>query len=357
VTETSDPLRAAIETAAAEDGIAFDGLSVECSGDVCSVEIPPEGFTQVGADAIDELLATYPAYADNWYHWHAEAPQAGDRWDFLRWLEGAEGRGVRARYGDLADGVTEPWGELAIRVSLDGDGGRTYSVCHVEDSGTDRGVADLDVHADPRAAREIARCDERGRYRPLKPAPTLPRGWRIAELDAHELIETVEAFYPATIANWHRERRDELDVTHWRETAGRQTGIYEVVSELPDEAVDWMAEACCVDSQCLKRRRWDRTADDHLDVPRGEGAFPCREPCSLVVAAARQWATLETEERRTYEFELSLSERNQLAALLDAVADGRVDDVREADVADGANRYRARYLRAKLRDLDGGLAE
>ena len=114
-----------------------------------------------------------------------------------------------------------------------------------------------------------------------------------------------------------------------------------------------LAAACCVDSQCLKRREWDEDESTELDVPRGEGEFPCREPCSLVVAAARQWAILENEEPRTYELELTPSERGQIESLIEAVADGRIDEIREADVGDGANRYRARYLRAK-RFADGG---
>jgi hypothetical protein len=167
------------------------------------------------------------------------------------------------------------------------------------------------------------------------------------DLSGSELVRAVDYFYPATVANWYREREGDLDVTHWRETAERQTGIYDVIEELPPEAVEWVAEACCVDSQCLKRRQWDEDEETALDVPRGDGEFPCREPCSLVVAAARKWTTLEEEESREYTFELTPSEREQIEEIVDAVADGRVDEIREADVYEGANRYRARYLRAK----------
>ena len=331
---------------AAADGIEFDGLRVECNGEICSVEVPAEGFTQVSADAVEKLLDSYPAYVDNWQFWHAEAPQAEDRWAFLRWLEAADSSGVRQRYESLRSGSTTEWGQLSITVALDGDESRTYSIRHVEDANAES--ESLDDHDDPQQAREIARLDETGRYRPLKTAPSLRTGWQLVDLDATGLVSAVEWFYPATIANWHREQHGELDVTHWQETAERQTGIYDVIEELPDEAVDWVASACCDDSQCLKRRRWDRTAGDPLDAPRGDGEFPCREPCSLVTAAARKWTTLESEGERTYEIELTLSEMNQLTELVDAVADGRIDEIREADVNDGANRYRARYLRAKI---------
>jgi hypothetical protein len=214
----------------------------------------------------------------------------------------------------------------------------------------------LDVRTDPLDARHLAKLDARGRYRPLKTAPTLRPGWVFPDLDARSVVEAVDAFYPATVANWHLEREGELDVSHWEETAERQTGIYDVVDELDPGAVEWVAESCCVDSQCLKRRMWDVNGETELDAPRGDGVFPCREPCSLVIAASRKWTTLEREEPRTYEFELTPSEKEQIEEIIDAVADGRVAEIREADVADGANRYRARFLRAKRFDADGNLS-
>ncbi|MFC6726629.1 DR2241 family protein, partial [Halobium palmae] len=194
------------------------------------------------------------------------------------------------------------------------------------------------------------------RYRPLKTAPTLRRGWLFTDLSGAELVDCVDAFYPATVANWYREREGDLDVTDWTETAERQTGIYDVIDELDREAVERIAASCCVDSQCLKRRQWDYDEESELAAPRGDEAFPCREPCSLVVAAARKWTKLEREESRSYEFELTPSEKEQLEDLIDAVADDRIDEIREADLKEGANRYRARYLREKRVDADGTLS-
>jgi hypothetical protein len=139
----------------------------------------------------------------------------------------------------------------------------------------------------------------------------------------------------------------------------RQTGIYGLIQTWDrgegHEHVEWVAEASCDDSQCLKRREWQYDDETELDAPGGDGAFPCREPCSLVIAAARKWTKLESEEPETYEFELTPSEKEQLEEIVDAVADGRTDEIRDADVYDGANRYRARFLRAKLFDEDGHL--
>ncbi len=410
VATTLDALRTALET---EDAIAFDGLHVSHDADGYSVETPDNEWGGLDEDELGDALETVSEYVTNWHYWnHSVGGDGTARRAFLRWCErapidadaGATGSHaddehahadhegaddshddhshaatdhdsdheqhhshadddslpVPHRYEALRDGHDREWGQLCVTVRLvdpeDTDepaGERVYDLWHVDDADTD--LAHLDSYDDPRDAREIATFDSDERYRPLNTAPTLVSGWAFTGLSGGELVETIEYFYPATIANWHRERQGRLDVDHWIDTAERQTGIYDVIDELPREAVDWMAEACCVDSQCLRRREWQYDEGDDLDPDGGDEAFPCREPCSLVVAAARKWTVLESEEERTYELELTTSELNQLEELIDAVADGRTDEIREADVYDGANRYRARYLRAKRFDDDGNL--
>jgi len=340
---------------AADDGIAFDGLEVRREGDSVAFATTTGSETVVHVDDLESTAREYGNYVTNWYFWHAVAPDSADRRAFLRWLERADERAVPERYEALETGVVRTWGQLRIEVRLAEDGHRRYALGHVDDADE----TDLEEYGDPLEAREIAKFDDRDRYRPLKTAPSLRTGWRFPDLDAAVLLEAVDFLYPATVANWHREREGTLDVTHWRETVDRQTGIYGVVETWDrgegHEHVDWVAEACCVDSQCLKRREWEYDGETDLGVEGGDGEFPCREPCSLVVAAARQWTKLEGEQSRTYEFELTPSEKAQIEAIVDAVAEGRADEIREADVYDGANRYRTRFLRAKLFDDEGNL--
>jgi hypothetical protein len=335
---------------AAVEGVEFDDLQASIEGDVLVVKTP-DG-TWDGEGDVPPAVAPYVA---NWWVWHALAPQHEPRFRFLRWLEGADERSepeqselersVPKRHAALEEGLSRTWGELHVAVRLGPGGVRQYEVRHAADEGADAAALET---VDPAALEDLIRADADGRYRPLKTAPTLQSGWIAPELGPAACCDVVEAVYPATIANWHRERTGQLDVTHWRETAARQTGMFDVVSDLPDAAVPRVAEACCVDSQCLKRRQWDLDEDTELSVPRGEGEFPCREPCSLVIAAARKWATLEREPAETVTLEVTPAERDQLRDIVDAVADDRVDEIREADVNDGANRYRARYLREKL---------
>jgi len=361
---TPDHVEALVETA--PDGIAFDGLRVE-HGDGYRFRTTDRDRRGLDEETLRKLARDASAVR-NWHFWHAVAPQREDHWTFLRWLEGldtdaktgdtadAPAFDVSAHYARLDSGLDREWGELLLGVTVD-DGRRHYSVRHVDDSGAD--PDELDEHRAPGDAREIARFDDRGRYRPLTTAPTLQTGWRFAGLDAAELLETVGSLYPATVENWYREREGNLDVTHWRETVERQTGIYSVVETWDrgegHDHVEWVAETCCDDSQCLKRRRWAYDDDTELAVDGGDGAFPCREPCSLVIAAAREWTRLEGEEPRRYEFELTPSEKAQIETIVDAVADGRAGDIREADFGDDANRWRARFLRAKLFDDEGRL--
>ena len=340
---------------AAADGIEFDGFAARAEGEGYVLATDQGSETVVGADDLGEAAEEYADYVTNWYFWHAEAPQAEARWAFLRWLEGDDP--VPERYDALADGVVESWGQLRVAVTVDEDGRRRYDLHHEDDADTPAG--ELTDHENPLDAREIAKHDDRERYRPLKTAPTLRTGWRLPDLGPAELVQAVDYFYPATVANWHREREGELDVSHWRDTVERQSGIYGVVKtwdrQEGHEHVNWVAEACCTDSQCVKRREWGYDEDTDLDVDGGDGVFPCREPCSVVIAAARRWTKLEGEQSRTYEFDLTPSEKEQVEAIIDAVADGTTEEIREADVYEGANRYRARFLRAKRFDDDGNL--
>ncbi|XVH31178.1 DR2241 family protein [Haloferacaceae archaeon DSL9] len=356
---------------AADGGIQFEGLYAHAGDEDYDREggyafgTPDGEYASLSEGEFHEVASQHPDYVTNWYFWHsvvggsvrkggveADDPKHHRR-AFVRWLEHADEFDVPERYDRLRDGIVREWGELRTAATLVADGDRRYEIRHVDDAGAD--TESLDVFADPLEAREIRTLDERGRYRPLKTAPSLRAGWALVDLDQRGVFEAVETFYPATVANWNLERHGELDVDHWRETAERQTGIYDIIDELPDEAVAWIAESCCVDSQCLKRREWQLDEETELPVDGGDGRFPCREPCSLVVAAARKWTTLEEEGTETYEFELTPSEKAQLEALVDAVADGRTDEIREADVYEGANRYRARYLRAKRFDDEGRL--
>ncbi|WP_321169939.1 DR2241 family protein [Halobaculum sp. CBA1158] len=359
---------ALLEAAESDGGVDFDGLHVARGDDGGYTFATPEH------EATDLSESELHAHADgsphvtNWYFWEREVRRHGSpRRAFLRHAEAADDHAVHERYDALADGMVTEWGQLRIEATVvdDGDGGevagddapldgsRRYDVRHVADA--DHQVEELETYDDPLEARELSKHDDDGMYRPLKTGANMPTGWVFTDLDWRDAVETVELLYPATVANWYREREGTLDIDHWTDTTDRQTGIYGVVSELPREAVEWVAEAACDDSQCVKRREWEYDAGDELAADGGTGAFPCREPCSLVIAAARRWTKLEEEEPREYTFHLTPSEKEQIEGIVDAVADGRVDEIREADVYEDANRYRTRYLRAKLFDDDGNL--
>ncbi|WP_139835055.1 DR2241 family protein [Halorubrum ezzemoulense] len=349
--------------------VRFEGFSVARGADEDDEDAPVEdapgeyvladGDRPVGLSEreLHEALSERAAAVTDWYTFERVVGEFGPRRAFLRWIEDADGDTVATRYAALAEGIERAWGELKITATVTDRGERRYDVRHADDAGVP--VDDLDAYDDPLNARDLVTFDEQGRYRPLKTAPSLAGGWVFPDLGPRDLYEAVETIYPATVANWHREREGELDVTHWRETMERQAGIYGVVKTWDRgegyEHVNWVAEACCDDSQCLKRREWQYDDETDLDVDGGDGAFPCREPCSVVVSAARKWTRLESEQPRTYEFDLTPSEKEQVEDIIDAVADGRTDEIREADTKEGANRYRARFLRAKLFDDEGNL--
>jgi hypothetical protein len=144
------------------------------------------------------------------------------------------------------------------------------------------------------------------------------------------------------------EREGRLEVTSYRENAARQSGIYKRVQRLSDEGVQSAARACCEDSVCLKRVRWDVDGETPLVMDRGEGKIPCPEPCSLFVSFARRVRLFEREERERDATGLTPSEREDLAALVEATADGETVFAREAEFEEPRNERRIRYRRLTL---------
>ncbi len=353
-----EAFRSAVDALGPDETLGFEQLRVTREDGTIVVETGDERVVADGERALHEIAEANAAVVTNWYFLERVVGDHPPRRAFVRWLEGADDAPIRERYAALRDGEFREWGQLAVGVRITERGERRYDVRHLDDLDAD--PESLDTYDDPLSAREVVTFDDDGRYRPLKTAPTLPTGWAFPDLGPRAVYETVETIYPATVANWHREREGRLDVDHWRETMERQSGIYGVIRTWDrgegHEHVNWVTAACCDDSQCLKRREWEYDEETALDVDGGDGVFPCREPCSLVVSAARKWTQLEGEQSRAYEFELTPSEKEQIEAIIDSVADGGTHEIREADIYDGANRYRARFLRAKLFDEDGNLA-
>lgn len=234
-----------------------------------------------------------------------------------------------------------------------GPTGGGYEIRHADDVGRDSG--ELDLHDDPRQAREIAKLTEAGEYRPLKSSPNLRRGWLLRLADERELVTAMGYLYPSAVVHWYLDRIGELPITSYRENAARQTGMYQRVQSLSDEGVQRAARACCGDAVCLKKTLWDVDPQTPLDMPRGDGEIPCPEPCSVFVSFARQIRGFEREEERDLDdpSELAASEREDLAFLVQAAATGAPQFAREAEFEEPLNerrlRYRSQTLVPKLR--------
>ena len=165
-------------------------------------------------------------------------------------------------------------GQIAIREMPDG-----WELRHADDFA--RG--DIARHDGAGAARHLANLDDAGAYRPLKTAPNLRHGWRLVLRDVGEVRRALDYFYPAMTGVWLSHLRGELRPVEFRETLGRQTGMYRVTQKITDEQARGMVDSFC--AGCLKCRVWDgQTVRDSAE------AIPlvCQEMCNLLVAEARK---------------------------------------------------------------------
>lgn len=175
--------------------------------------------------------------------------------------------------------------------------GKDYSLRHVEDVSVESG--ELKRHADPVEAREIARYDAEGNFRPLKTAPTLKRGWLLETGSLDGLLMALEFFYPASLGLWLSQMKGCLHPTPLRETLDRQTGMYRITQLLRDDQAGELVATCCnSESGCLRTILWELSKGIPVttlpstklsldSLPPDRIPLICRELCNLAVAAAR----------------------------------------------------------------------
>lgn len=168
----------------------------------------------------------------------------------------------------------------------------------------DANRTDLQLFNTPQAAREITRYDETGNFRPLKSAPNLRRGWKLALSGGiGELREALDFFYPAMLGTLLAHERGALEITPLRETLNRQSGMYAVTKKISNEqANELIGQFCRSDGKCLKTILWEiepgvpvtslyaSKFDPRANqLKTNEPAIPllCAEACNLLVASAR----------------------------------------------------------------------
>jgi hypothetical protein len=273
----------------------------------------------------------------------------------------------RERGAHAAGGTPAARRALAEWIDAAGDAGRTflqvrllrtgegqYEIRHARD--VHRSILSLEtVTSDPYAARPIAQMTSGGEHRPLKTAPNLRQGWALVDLDARSLWTALDYLYPACALHWYAELAGTLRVTHWREVAARQSGMYGAVKLLPPDVVRNTMRACCGDAVCLRRVAWEVDEDTPLDLPSegdvtGQALVPCPEACSMFISFARQVLVLERAPRHELPGlgRLGVEEIEQVREIATAAAAGTLGSAREGEFSEATNSRRMRYLALRL---------
>ena len=190
-----------------------------------------------------------------------------------------------------------------------------FVLFHRDDAPLDR----LQTYLDAEEAVRIAKYDDAGNYRPLKTAPNLRHGWRLALATVEELRRALDYFYPSRLAVFGAWKSGYLKTTALRETLDRQSGMYRVATKISDPQInDLVADFCRSDRGCLRTILWKRDRNgviastklpkekfdpgiDQATALSQPGSPPpataaalatvplfCQEPCNLLVAECRK---------------------------------------------------------------------
>jgi sirohydrochlorin cobaltochelatase len=160
----------------------------------------------------------------------------------------------------------------------------SFSLLHEDDLFGD--ITSLRRLQSPWELRELILLDSDEAFRPLRASPTLRRGWLYHSLSLPELHFALDYLYPAALANWSLQKRNQLPITAWNDTAERQTGRFRIVREMAEDAVQDLVKSHC-QAGCLKQRLWSPAAQT---ITEKENEIPllCPEACNFLVGKARE---------------------------------------------------------------------
>lgn len=156
--------------------------------------------------------------------------------------------------------------------------------------------ADLVVNDRPEEAREIAKYDGTGKYRPLKSAPNLKRGWILRLESLADVRLALDFFYPAALGLYLSALHGSLRAVPLRETLSRQTGMYRITQlTRDDQAEELIRTACNSESGCMRQLLWELSPGQPQPFTQAfqdsrvsrEVPLLCAEACNLLVAACR----------------------------------------------------------------------
>jgi hypothetical protein len=134
--------------------------------------------------------------------------------------------------------------------------------------------------------REVVRSDDRGRYRPLSGAGTLPAGWEAHCHNDLPLEQVLEVVYPLARTHQRQLAAGTLELCSLDDVLRRQSGRYESSATLSQVGRALAVETVC--GVCVRRPVWHGAACGPADIP-------CPEPCSVMVAFCREAALWEAE--------------------------------------------------------------
>ncbi|MDB6136628.1 MAG: hypothetical protein JWM59_4871 [Verrucomicrobiales bacterium] len=200
-------------------------------------------------------------------------------------------------------------GEVAVRrvtiAAADATGqsagsGSGWILTHHSDADL-AGTGALVRHTDAASAREIARHDAAGEFRPLKSAPTLKRGWEIVLSSLAEVRLALDYLNPAALANVVRLAEGSVPRLTLKQMLGRQTGMYRVTGLIRESEAQELVAETCQDSKCLRKIIWPWDENQGWSLlppekticpppPRDGSPWPliCTDACPLLVGAARE---------------------------------------------------------------------